>query len=73
MARLAAKLNKPYKIFLHAEIDAILKCKDITEARSILITSTNKRGDIRLAEPCVICQSAIETLGLVVKNATEKC
>lgn len=49
------------KIYVHAEIDAIIKCKDIHHAYSIEIyrysNHTNTYGS---SKPCDICMSGIQ-------------
>jgi tRNA(Arg) A34 adenosine deaminase TadA len=59
MARYAISVGEPHKIFLHAEIDAILKCRDLSKAHKISIFREGKRGVPLLAKPCKICMSAI--------------
>ena len=46
-------------IYLHAEIDAILQCKDLSKAHSIHIFRQGKSGKWLLAKPCPACQTAI--------------
>lgn len=58
-AHYALKLNEPHKIYLHAEIDALTKCKDLSKAYKIIITRTNKQGSYLLAAPCSICIEAL--------------
>jgi len=49
------------KIFLHAEIDAIVKAEDISKAYSIEVYRVHKRtGSYISSKPCSICRSAIE-------------
>lgn len=64
MAALSAKHNEPYKIYPHAEVAAILKCKDLSKAHRILVTRTNNKGDLLLAKPCYICQGFIKAAGI---------
>jgi len=58
-AECAAAVGLPEKIFLHAEIDAIIRCKDLSKAHSIHIFRTGKSGKWLLAKPCLACQRAI--------------
>ncbi len=53
-----------HKIFLHAEMSAIVRCKDLEKAHSIYITRFNKKGQAILAAPCPLCASAIEAAGI---------
>ena len=56
----AAKVGEPYKIFIHAEVNAITRCPDIRKAHRILITRYDRSGNPALARPCAICMSAIK-------------
>lgn len=58
-AECAKKAGLPEKIYLHAEIDAILKCKDISKAHSIHIFRKGKSSKWLLAKPCPVCQTAL--------------
>lgn len=59
MASLAAKSGNPQKIYLHAEVDAIIKCHDLSKAHSIYVHRESKQGKPLNAKPCPICMSAI--------------
>lgn len=61
-AKFAKKLGLEDKVYLHAEIDAILRCQDLSRAHRIFITRFNKHGKPALAAPCVICAEAIRAL-----------
>jgi len=63
-AEYANKLGDKHKIYLHAEIHAIVRCKDLDRAYRIRILRTNNKGEIRLAKPCVICMEAIKSVGI---------
>ena len=57
----AELVGMPEKLYLHAEVSAITKCKNIESAHKILVTRYNKRGEPVLAKPCPICFSAIKS------------
>ena len=57
-------LQHEHKIFLHAEVDAILKCRDLKKAHKISIFRFGMTGKPLPANPCPICQSAIEAAGI---------
>jgi tRNA(Arg) A34 adenosine deaminase TadA len=57
-ARLAKLSGQGDKIYLHAEIDALVRCK--SKPDSIYVVRLNCKGQIRPAEPCVICRMAIK-------------
>lgn len=61
MAELALRHNEPDKVFLHAEVDAIIRCRDISSAHRIFVTRVNKNGQYALARPCMICMTAINS------------
>lgn len=58
----AAKVGDPKKIYLHAEIAALIKCKG--NPYKIKIERYNKQGEPRLAKPCPICELAIKEAGI---------
>lgn len=58
-AKHANIVGRPENIVLHAEIDAIIKCRNLDKAYRIFVSRTNKAGEYRLAKPCPICMSAI--------------
>ena len=65
-AALAKAHGQEHKVFIHAEVDAILKCRDLTKARKIVITRVGRSGDLLLAKPCEICMSYIRASGIRV-------
>lgn len=58
-ASLAQKCGQPQKIYLHAEIDAIIKAKRV-KIHTLKIFRIGKNGQYLNAAPCAICQSAIK-------------
>jgi deoxycytidylate deaminase len=72
----ASKVNEPSKQFLHAEIDAIIRCNHLDLAHSIHVYRFGKRGEKRIAKPCSVCMSAIEKTNikhiLFTENEREK-
>lgn len=50
-------LHNKYKIFLHAEISALVRSQ--REVDSLVVVRVNKHKQIALAKPCPICQAAI--------------
>lgn len=63
-AKHAKMVGLPEKEFLHAEVDAIIRCRDISKAHKILVTRINKSGNYANAKPCPICKSAIKEAGI---------
>lgn len=66
----AKKTGNPNKIYLHAEIHAIIKLKELTKAHRIFVSRWGKNGRPRLAKPCVICASAIKETGIQIIEHT---
>tara|TARA_R110000868_G_scaffold213896_4_gene464058 strand:+ start:168 stop:476 length:309 start_codon:yes stop_codon:yes gene_type:complete len=58
------------KIFLHAEIHAIVKLKTLQNAHRIFVSRWDKHGKPKLAKPCPICCSAIAAAGIEVIEHT---
>ncbi len=58
-AKHAKAMGEEYKIWIHAEISAITRCKDLSKAHSIEVFRYDDKGKPMLAKPCPICQSAI--------------
>lgn len=65
-ARYAERVGLPEKIFLHAEIAALIKCTDLRKAHRITIFRTLKDGTLALAKPCPVCASAIAESGIKI-------
>lgn len=70
MFELGKFVGKPEAIYLHAEVDAILKCQDLDKAYSIFVSRTLKSGGYGNASPCSICQEAIRRAGIQVIKHT---
>lgn len=54
----------PHKIYIHAEIDAIVKCRNLGKAHKIVITRFNSKGEPVNCKPCPACQLAIAHAGI---------
>lgn len=59
MSHHARLVGQPEKIYLHAEVAAILKCKDLSRAWRIKVFRFFKDGEPANAAPCAVCRSAI--------------
>ena len=58
----ATKVGRPEKIYLHAEIDAIVKCR--SDPHTIYIGRLLKSGELGISKPCPICELAIIESGI---------
>ncbi len=63
-AKYANKVGLPEKQFLHAEISAIVRCRDLAKAHKIEVFRVGRNGDLLLAKPCPVCESAIKASGI---------
>jgi len=61
-ANYAKKTGNQHKIFLHAEIAALVKCRK--NPYNIYIFRFDKTGNLSLAKPCPICTLAIKESGV---------
>ena len=50
------------KIYLHAEIAALVKCRD--DADTIIVARINSEGKLRNAKPCPVCTMALKEAGI---------
>ena len=63
MQLFAKKVGLDEKIFLHAEIQAILRCGDKVPHK-ISVSRYGKTGKPLLAKPCPVCAEAIKHYGI---------
>ena len=66
----ACKVGLPDKQFLHAEIHAIVKCRNLNKAHKIVVMRFDKGGNKKNAKPCPVCRSAIDAAGINVVEHT---
>jgi len=69
MAKTAASVGEPNKIFLHAEVAALVKC-DWTKAYRLLVTRYGKDGRPLLAKPCKVCHQLISQTNIKIVEHT---
>jgi len=69
-AKCAKRAGKEDAIYLHAEIHAIVKCKNLTDAYKIRVERFDKNGNPMIAKPCPICQIAIQEAGIEIVEHT---
>lgn len=60
----ARRVGKDEKIFLHAEIAAIARCRNLDQAHKIAVMRFNADGEPVTAKPCEICVDAIRMAGI---------
>jgi tRNA(Arg) A34 adenosine deaminase TadA len=61
-AKLAKKVGLCEKIYLHAEVSALIKAKE--DADTIVVARVNTQNKLRMAKPCPICAFALEQAGI---------
>lgn len=65
-AKYAKSCGRPESVYLHAEIHALVRCKDLLRAYRIFVSRFDKSGAPRMAKPCNICDSAIKAAGIKI-------
>jgi deoxycytidylate deaminase len=70
MAHYAEKVGEPYKIYLHAEVSAIIRCQDLSKAHRISVIRESKSGKYLPAKPCKICMTAIQATPIKIIEHT---
>ena len=63
-ARIAKQVNQERKIYLHAEVAAIIKVKDWSKIHKMTVVRLNKAGQAVNAKPCPICAEVISLAGI---------
>jgi deoxycytidylate deaminase len=69
MSYFAEKVGTPCKVFLHAEVQALLRTKDKKPYR-LTIERYDNEGNFALAKPCPVCSEAIKAWGISVVEYT---
>lgn len=57
------KICNPTRIYLHSEIDALIKCKS-ENAHTMIIARITKKGETKIAKPCEGCFNALRDNGI---------
>lgn len=70
MAYFAKKVGHPMRVYLHAEVAALLKCKGKEVHRIHVERYGKKDGKPMMAMPCPVCQEAIKAFGVKVVSYT---
>ena len=65
-AYFAKKVGHPNKIYLHAEIAALVQAgtMETNQVHEISIVRLNKKGEFRPSKPCPICIEALKAFGV---------
>jgi len=61
-ARFAERVGLHQKIYLHAEISALVKCRE--ECDTIIVARVNPQEKLRNSRPCPICELALKEAGI---------
>lgn len=69
MLHFAEKVGLHQKIFLHAEVQALLRCGDKVPHR-LLVERYNADGTPAMVRPCPVCQEAIKAFGVKLVQYT---
>jgi tRNA(Arg) A34 adenosine deaminase TadA len=71
-ANLAKKVKQDDKVFLHAEVAALLRWRRFTNKApyGVFVARLGRNGSLSNAKPCDICAMALEEAGIKVINHT---
>lgn len=69
-AEAAKAVGESSKVFLHAEVAAIVKLKDWSRAYRIVVTRFDASGSPVCARPCKVCQRVIKQAGIELVEHT---
>lgn len=61
-AKWAEIAGLPEKVYLHAEMAALVRCRE--QVDTIVVARVNRQGKLRNAKPCPICRLAIMEAGI---------
>lgn len=68
-SRYAVKVGKPAAVFLHAEIDALIRARG-RRVHRMFVSRVGRNGTYCLAKPCSICQAALADYGVKIVEHT---
>lgn len=64
MAELSKEMHgHPEKMYLHAEVQALLRCGD-KKPYKLIVQRFDSEGKPAMAKPCPICQKALQLYGV---------
>ena len=63
-AKHAEAVGEPYKIFLHAEIAALIAVKDPSKIDKLVVERYTEAGEPVSAKPCKVCHRATRLAGV---------
>ena len=69
-AKCARAVGQETKIYLHAEMAALVKLSNPNRAHKIVVFRFNKMGQPAPAKPCLCCQYALKQAGINVIEHT---
>ena len=70
-AKFAVQVGLDDKIYLHAEISALIKLKKGQKPYRIVVERYKENGEPALAKPCLVCQAAIQSFGITFVEWTK--
>jgi deoxycytidylate deaminase len=63
-AHWAQKVGRPQKIYLHAELSALVKSKEDGDKIVVARLGGHKQNELRMAKPCPICEAYLRECGI---------
>lgn len=71
MQYLGNKVGIPEKIYLHAEVQSLLRCKD-KKPYKLTVERYDSEGNMAMSKPCPICSEALKMFGVSIVKYTTK-
>lgn len=68
-AKYASRAGKPDLIYIHAEIDALVRARG-RKIHKIFVSRMDAHGNYVMAKPCPICQEALRDFGVKIVGWT---
>lgn len=69
-AKAAAAVGEDSKVYLHAEVAALVKVRDWSKIYKIVVTRFNYKGEPVCAKPCRVCQYVLNQAGIEIVEHT---
>jgi len=63
-ARFAERVGLHKKIYLHAEIAALIKSKEVCDTIIVVRLGGHSHNELRMAKPCPVCSLALKEAGI---------
>jgi len=63
-AHWAQRVGRPQKIFLHAELSALIKAREQADKIIVVRVGGNNYSELRMSKPCPVCSAYLRECGV---------